>query len=586
MGTYQQPGNKKTLDYSSIGKGLGAGSSAYAAGIAAGAKAKAAQAAAAAKASAKADKLAAKKRSAIHDLDMDLSSKAKFNNTKVQAAYQEVLENQLGVLAKLEYNSDDWNTQVKAITNMVGSSKLGIELVNTEYRDYKDVYQVTAGSNTLSPISSHINGGPLATNDPDMVDLIKDYGSGGAGIKFEGGSYIDANNKLVVNTNLTMNWTEQNTAAGTTPRTATLSFQKYNDVKDKGYDIIGRTNGEAFKIMMNGQKDLYFDDNYHAGFTEEVKTSIQQGNGTYTEETIKSYSDALSEEKAKFDSSVGDLKIDQSSWQLLGGNGQIDPNDAGDRIKYADLLWKKLEDENAISDKSKFNIKDLEKSDQFTIRINSLRGKGIGGFGKAQNTKAFQRFDAAGLDPNTGQAWANNVPANKRIPLSKRGHVNPKQLKVIAKNIQSHGTQGISDLADLMTQLNTKGYKYKSGQDAKNDIQTSYEAEYTSVSGDTSPSQDDILKFAAGKYTDNSGNVVTPASGVYYGADQIQANKLFDMTPSKRTAIPLPATNEDQIYELILKQMNLSPTEYNYIVNNTRLKNPKVPKAGTVVKTK
>jgi len=585
MGTYQQPGNKKTLDYSSIGKGLGAGSSAYAAGIAAGAKARAAKAAAAAKASAKADKLATKKRSAIHDLDMDLSSKAKFNNTKVQAAYQEVLQGQLKTLGMLEYNSDDWNAQVKAITNMVESSKLGIELVNHEYKDYKDIYQVTPGSNTLTPISSHINGGPLATNDPDMVDLIKDYGSGGAGIKFEGGSSI-VNGKLVVNTNLTMNWTEQNVTPGNAARTATLSFQKYNDVKDKGYDIIGRTDSGPFTVMMNAQKEMYFDDNYHAGFTERVKTSIQQGDGTYTEETIKSYSDALSEEKAKFDSSVGDLEINQSSWQLLGGNGQIDPTDAGDRIKYADLLWKKLKDENAISDKSKFNIKDLEKSDQFTIRINSLRGKGIGGFGKAQNTKAFHKFDAAGLDPNTGQAWANNVPANKRIPLSKRGHVNPKQLKVVAKNIQSHGVQGISDLAELMTELNTKGYKYKSGQDAKNDIQHSYEAEYTSVSGNANPTQADVLKFAAGKYRDNSGNVVPPTSGVYYGADQIQANKLFDMTPSKRTAIPLPATNEAQIYELILKQMNLSPTEYNYIVNNTKLKNPKVPKERTVVKTK
>ena len=336
----------------------------------------------------------------------------------------------------MEFGSDDWDAQKRAIENIVQTSKTGIQLVNQEMNDLEEVYTwdatLNGGNGGYTPKSGSIGGGPLASNDANMVSLIQDYSKGGPAVNFYGGSTIDANGKLVVNTNVGMKWTEQNVAQGATARTADLSFGNYQDAKSKGYDIIGRTDPEAFNTKLNGYGDIYFGDSYKNNYTEDVITKLQINKGQYTEEVIKSYDEAEVAAEALYRQNISKvpLNFDQSDWQLVGGdpNRVIDPLNVTDRSEYEDLLWKKLEAEKGISTTSEINVQKLKKSEANAVKINNLRGVGIGGFDSSWGTEIFKDFDARNLDPSTGRPWASTVPAADRVGLTQRKNITPKVL--------------------------------------------------------------------------------------------------------------------------------------------------------------
>ena len=574
MGTYQKPGSF-AADYSAIGKGIADSAKNFAAGKSQQAKA----ALAAAKAGQKQN---LKKNKAINSIYADISSSAKFNNTQVQAKYKSLLDRQLDILSTLPFDSDDWNTQTKAITDMVQSSKLGIELVNQEKNDLDEVYTFDNATQTYKPMTGNIAGGPLATNDKDKVDLVKDYGRGGAGIDFFGGSEI-VNGKLVVNTNVGMKWTEQGTAQGVTPRTTDLSFNNYTDAKAKGYDIIGRTNGEAFDVTMNLNKDLYFGQDYKDNFEETVTTTIQLNNGEYTEEVIKSYEESQKAQKEKFDAAIPKLNFNQSDWQMVQGNPNrvIDPTNPQDRKDYADLLWKNLEDRYAIKDRSKFDVKKLEKSDAFAMKINDIRGRGIGGFETAWQTEAFKDFDARGLDPSTGSPWAQGV--TNKVGLTSRKNLTPKVLKNVSIDLNKkikNGPSGVTQLAEVLTAINPSSrHSFKSGAQARQEVVDAYKDDYLTQTGSAgNPIQ--VLKFAAGKAAVQP----SPDMGVYYGADKIVPGKLFDM--SGNSARSLKIDNDAQIYDIILDEIGLSKNVKDYIISGAAVKQRNLPTEGTVTKSK
>jgi len=474
---------------------------------------------------------------------------------------------------------------------MVQISKTGIQLVNQEMRDLEEVYTWDAtmnnGNGGYKPKSGNIGGGPLASNDADMVSLIQDYSKGGPGVTFYGGSTIDANGKLVVNTNIGMKWTEQNIAQGSTARTADLSFSNYQDAKLKGYDIIGRTDPEAFKTKLDGYADIYFGDDYKNNYTEDVVTKLQMSKGQYTEEVIKSYDEAEIAAEATYRANIAKvpLDFDQSDWQLVGGDPKrvIDPNNANDRQEYEDLLWKKLEAERGIATTSEIDVHKLKKSEAFAVKINNLRGVGIGGFDASWGTDVFKDFDARGLDPSTGQPWAANVPAANRIGLTQRKNITPKVLKVISKDVENKiaaGPAGVTDLAKLLSSMSPQKDKYKSGAQARQDIINVYQDDYKAKHGGSAGTPAEILKFAAGK------DSVQPDSnlGLYYNADQIVPGGLFNL--SGNSARKVNIDNAAQIYRRLLEETKksglISGADMNYIINETPVKSKNLPTVGTV----
>ena len=579
--SYQNP-KSYVADYTAIGKGISDFGKNYAAGKAAQAKAAAAQSKFNQKQNEKKDK-------AIKDLRGDINSTEKFNNTQVQAEYKKLLDGQLAILENLPYGSTDYNNQTTAIENIVTNSKTAIALVNQEKRDLDEVYQwdqtLNGGAGGYQPISGNIGGGPLATNDKNMVSLVKDYSKGGPGISFYGGSTIDATGKLIINTNVGMKWTDPSAAQGTTAATADLSFINYQDAKDKGYDIIGRTNQEAFNTKTKGYKDMYFGDAYKDNFKETVTTTLQKSKGEYTEEVVTSYLDATKQSKNEFFNNINLLKFDQSDWQLVGGDAQkqIDPLNANDRQAYADLLWNKLEKENAIATRSKVDINKLEKSDAFAIRINDLRGNGVGGFDSSWGSKVFKDWDARGLDPNTGRPWASSVPLPARKGLGQRKNITPKMLQNISKDIDRKvqaGSAGVTELAQFLSSIGNRQNKFKSGAQAQQDIVSAYQADYSAKHGGATGTTAEVLRFAAGRDAQQPDTNL----GIYYGADNIQPGKLFDMAGNSARAMNIG--NPAQIYKLILGETGLSSKELDYIIGGTAVKQANLPTVGTVVTKK
>ena len=289
MATYDKPGIY-TPDFTAIGEGLKGFGAGLAAGKAAKAKKEAAAQAAAAKEKLERDKLAMRQkeldaRSKSQKEKAELAERLRKQKNKLSNAnklnkldhyssqdfsqrHKDFLENQLNLLDEMEEGSDEYVKQLGVIDNLANSLNVGIELVNTEAKDWEDLYRLENGQYVLNDPS--VAGNMLMTNyNLDEQDLIVDYATtAGANIKFEGGTYKDSQGNWVFSDNVGLTYNDPDDSQRDP---VFLDFKNLPTNKSKGNDIFEKTNGESFKQNKNTYWTLFKGD--YEGMAEEYETS-------------------------------------------------------------------------------------------------------------------------------------------------------------------------------------------------------------------------------------------------------------------------------------------------------------------------